>query len=682
MKKRAGYFFLQLEPEEEEDKRTVHINVYDSEISQGNVLEGVSVTLDGTTILTDGNGTATFNEVLDGTYYISLEKEDYKSLSDTIIVSEASTIFNYILEKDEPIPAVTSVTIGVYDENENPLPDSTVRLDDEVHTTGEFGITIFDNITYEEHQLSISKDGYLSVTETINVTEDTAGLSYYLEKQIILRDVIIHTVNTAGTALNDVAITINDVTKSTTDGHVTFQLEDGDYTVHAEKTDYNNLDMQISVTATETVFTCRLSKKTKNITFSVKDSTSETGIPNVDVRVVEMPDKTPEYTSTTDSEGNSVFSLSKGYYVIYTTHADYVDSETRVTVDDNTESFDIFIVEKEKRFDCTFYTRDLYGNLVDGAFVEVGDSRGTTNNGELVLHDILEGEHLVNITKDGYKDFITTITVDHESTSFTFNLTRFATVRYRLYDRVDTSAPLEGAKITIQDEYVGYTDANGEAAIQCRRPENPGSERVKVMIESENHETIIEDSLTNIATLTRYMRHKFSYSLYIMGNDIALKKGMKVYQKAIYGYYDNHVYTIPEAVDGEWYYEDTVELYCNNMSATFYALEGRGEGMLESENSYTVYEPESYPEVTFLVNAMPVVVNVYDGDTRPAYEIIINDPLTDESQTYEVAADTTFQCYDFLVGHDLQAIIIPTGGSPHPVILEYNKDKQDNDIYI
>ena len=63
-------------------------------------------------------------------------------------------------------------------------------------------------------------------------------------------------------------------------------------------------------------------------------------------------------------------------------------------------------------------------NPVEKATVAIGDVTGTTGSaGGCSLQNIPDGEQTVTVTKEGYEDYTSTITVSEESTSFTVSLT-------------------------------------------------------------------------------------------------------------------------------------------------------------------------------------------------------------------------------------------------------------------
>ena len=61
---------------------------------------------------------------------------------------------------------------------------------------------------------------------------------------------------------------------------------------------------------------------------------------------------------------------------------------------------------------------------VSGATVTIGETTSTTGSaGGCSLTNILDGEHTVTVTKEGYTEYTDTITVSEENTNFTISLT-------------------------------------------------------------------------------------------------------------------------------------------------------------------------------------------------------------------------------------------------------------------
>lgn len=62
-------------------------------------------------------------------------------------------------------------------------------------------------------------------------------------------------------------------------------------------------------------------------------------------------------------------------------------------------------------------------NAIQGAVVEIGDISGTTGSaGGCTLHDVVDGEHSVTVTADGYITKTESITVSESSITFSISL--------------------------------------------------------------------------------------------------------------------------------------------------------------------------------------------------------------------------------------------------------------------
>ena len=101
-------------------------------------------------------------------------------------------------------------------------------------------------------------------------------------------------------------------------------------------------------------------------------------------------------------------------------------------------------------------------NSVQGATVTIGTNATTTDsNGKVHYEDISDGSTSVTVTKTGFQDKTTTITVGSAS-SFTIALTPVGTLTVTVTDSEDTPSAIEGATVVI-GETTKTTDANGKA---------------------------------------------------------------------------------------------------------------------------------------------------------------------------------------------------------------------------
>ena len=100
-------------------------------------------------------------------------------------------------------------------------------------------------------------------------------------------------------------------------------------------------------------------------------------------------------------------------------------------------------------------------SAVSGATVTVGtDSQTTDSNGKASFEDVTEGSQTITVTKTGFQDYSSTISVG-SSTSFSVTLTAVGTLTLTVTDSEDEPSPIEGASVVIGTT-TKTTDATGK----------------------------------------------------------------------------------------------------------------------------------------------------------------------------------------------------------------------------
>lgn len=108
------------------------------------------------------------------------------------------------------------------------------------------------------------------------------------------------------------------------------------------------------------------------------------------------------------------------------------------------------------------FTIDDGNDPIEGASVVIGETTKTTGSaGGCTFNDITDGEHLVEISKEGYTTKTETITVSEDSTSFTISLEAIVVTRDISFTINDGTNAIEGASVVI-GETTKTTDSSGE----------------------------------------------------------------------------------------------------------------------------------------------------------------------------------------------------------------------------
>lgn len=149
-----------------------------------------------------------------GTHTLRIEKEQYKTIVETIEVTNEKTLFQFQMKKVD----LQLITI-----RSNPS-DATVLIDDQV-----VGQTTFQDFKFPGiYQIKVTKPGYKAINQTVEVTENEAfERSYNLQK----------TVASLNLALNPQSATIKINNKDYT-GFTSIELAAGTYVLEVSKNGY------------------------------------------------------------------------------------------------------------------------------------------------------------------------------------------------------------------------------------------------------------------------------------------------------------------------------------------------------------------------------------------------------------------------------------------------------------
>ena len=125
-------------------------------------------------------------------------------------------------------------------------------------------------------------------------------------------------------------------------------------------------------------------------------------------------------------------------------------------------------------------------NAVSGATVTVAGNTATSDsNGKVSFEDVTEGTQAITVTKTGFQDYSSTISVG-DTTKFTVTLTAVGTLTITVTDSEDEPAPIVGATVTLGTDSE-TTDATGKVEFP-----NLTYEDKEVTIEAEGYTSATE----------------------------------------------------------------------------------------------------------------------------------------------------------------------------------------------
>ena len=127
-------------------------------------------------------------------------------------------------------------------------------------------------------------------------------------------------------------------------------------------------------------------------------------------------------SETTGANGVAVFEeLDDGEITIQVSKTYYTTKSETKTVDRKHTNFTISLVHEKRNLSISVTDGE---NAIEGASVAIGDITGTTGNaGGCTLSNVLDGEHTITATKEGYENYSDTITSDSTHSSFTITMT-------------------------------------------------------------------------------------------------------------------------------------------------------------------------------------------------------------------------------------------------------------------
>ena len=127
-------------------------------------------------------------------------------------------------------------------------------------------------------------------------------------------------------------------------------------------------------------------------------------------------------SETTGANGVAVFEeLDDGEITIQVSKTYYTTKSETKTVDRKHTNFTISLVHEKRNLSISVNDGE---NAIEGASVAIGDITGTTGNaGGCTLSNVLDGEHTITATKEGYENYSDTITSDSTHSSFTITMT-------------------------------------------------------------------------------------------------------------------------------------------------------------------------------------------------------------------------------------------------------------------
>jgi thermitase len=321
----------------------------------------------------------------------------------------------------EPLPpgAITGHVTDIEDGS----AISGARVSDGTRTvlTDAIGMYTIDGVSPGSYQVTASKEGYESLSSTVDVLSGTTAVADFSLNEVIIPGSITGSVIDAEDGLPMEGAAVTDGTRmATTDASGEYTIADvplGSYEVTASKEGYESLSLTVDVTS-GTMAVADFSLNEVIVPGSIIGSVidAEDGLPIAGVAVTDGT-----RTATTDATGEyTIADVPPGSYEVTASKEGYESLSLTVDVTSGTTAIaDFSLSQLIVPGSITGSVTDAEdGSSIAGATVSDGTRTAITGaTGEYTIADVLPGSYEVTASKEGYESLISSVTVTSGATS-------------------------------------------------------------------------------------------------------------------------------------------------------------------------------------------------------------------------------------------------------------------------
>ncbi len=469
--------------------------------STGDEIADASVELGKYSTTTNSNGRAVFENVPDGTYNLTVSKEEYTTYTDVYDITGNTTIPITLTSTEE-----NEVTIAVKDANNNMIEDAEVTLTPTTgspmsKTTNSQGNAVFTAVKSGTYTLKVEKSGFSTYTDSIDVSRDQT-FTATIKSRYSLTFTVIDAF--ADSPLEGAKVKIEELPEKTTDaqGKTSFTLQSGTYNVRVEKEGYDDGTgagyTEIITMGSDMEKVIRLYKKGYDLIVG----TVHFGDGTVPYQVVAYQDgKTSTYKTASPDQESGEFKME-----VETGHeyevgvVGYEDQKVKVVLSQTLASPKKNPITINRSGSIYGIVANEIGNVLVGATVEL-----YTQEGELVtsvsstkkgftIENVSPGSYYIEIKLEGYKDFkssvfsvkakerynmetlqieaqkgvLNVVVQDQDGNNVNATVTVISngeTVAEKTAENGEASFQLQGGTYTIEASLEGYQKGTAEAEV-------------------------------------------------------------------------------------------------------------------------------------------------------------------------------------------------------------------------
>ena len=432
----------------------VYFNVTDSD---GRPVEGANISIGNNAVVTNDNGQATI-QLANGQYEYIISASGYIPVEGMFVVLNGSVSIDV-----QMVLAPYTVTFHVTDEKGTAVPYANVTMDGRTTTTNLQGIATL-SARNGNYPYTIEKLGYDEYSGSVTVQGSNKDVYPELEFTVWTITVIVK--DKENELISNAIVKVNNGEFLTNQaGEAEIPLVNGEYPVTIERTGYDTLQGTIKVNNQNADVTFKMDFFLYNVEFNISQVNQGNPAEDATIRIEGQPE-----VLTVNSSGRATTTLKNGNYNYTVQKKGYDD----LTGSFNVEGQDTFIqrtlVLKHYNVVITVLDSDN-SSPVQGAAVNINSSSYPTNERGQAVVSLQNGMYPYTVTKSGYYDGSSSITVLDSDNSSVISL------QARLYNVIMTvknplQEPINGA--TVEINTTSYqTQSNGQVSLQLKNGTYP-----------------------------------------------------------------------------------------------------------------------------------------------------------------------------------------------------------------
>ena len=474
--------------------QTAFFNVKDSD---GNPVEGVNISIGNNGIITNEQGQASL-QLANGQYSYIASLQGYIPVEGTFVVLNGTVSIDV-----EMVRAPYTVTFRVRDERGEAVPYANVTMDNRTTTTNIEGVATL-SARNGDYPYLISKLGYDDYSNNVVVQDSNTQVNVEMEFTVWTITVIVK--DTENVPIVNAVVRVNNGQYLTNQqGEAEIPLVNGQYPVTIEKVGYDTLNGSITVNNSNADVTFELDYFLYDVLFNIYQVNQGTPAEGALVTIQGQPSALP-----VNSLGQATTKLKNGEYNYTITKRRYDDLTGSFNVQGQNVNVERTLVLKH--YNVVITVLDSGNNEpVQGAAVNINSSSYPTDDNGQVTVSLQNGTYPYTVTKSGYYDGNSSVTVLDSDNSSVVNL------QVRLYNvimsvRDPEQQPIGNATVTINNNTY-QTQSNGQVSLQLKNGIYPFTVTATGMEDYSDDLTVASVDIPLLGISMEYRKYNITFAV-------------------------------------------------------------------------------------------------------------------------------------------------------------------------